>query len=352
MLYNYDCMIENDFNEINVINLLEQVLGKGQVSYNKKQIKFYCPFCNHYKQKLEINIDHHKREYQYWNCWVCSNKNNAKGNSIYSLFKKLNVTGILLETAKRIKPTGKYYTSNNSEENNNEIQLSLPKEFNSLIIKPTETNIEYNTAINYLKGRTIKYNDILKYNLGYCTSGEYAHMIIIPSYDETGKLNFFTGRAYRKGKINHLCPSIPKDNIIGFENTINWKIPITIVEGGFDAMVLKRNVIPLFGKVINDKLKIKIIKKKVSRVNIVLDPDAIIDSFPVIEFLLSEGIEPVLFPLEEDPAKTGYENLINFYKNKNTMIISKLNLLKIKREMYNKQIERDNAKYHYDKAPF
>ena len=36
---------------------------------------------------------------------------------------------------------------------------------------------------------------------------------------------------------------------------INWEEPIILVEGVFDAMAVKRNVIPLFGKLVLDKLK-------------------------------------------------------------------------------------------------
>jgi hypothetical protein len=37
-------------------------------------------------------------------------------------------------------------------------------------------------------------------------------------------------------------------NIIGFENMINWNVPIVLCEGAFDAIAIKRNAIPLFGK--------------------------------------------------------------------------------------------------------
>ena len=39
---------------------------------------------------------------------------------------------------------------------------------------------------------------LTKYNLGYCEYGNYKNMIIIPSYDENGKLNYFTGRSFEK----------------------------------------------------------------------------------------------------------------------------------------------------------
>ena len=44
---------------------------------------FYSPFVSHYKPKLQINVSTQK-----WHCWVSNNG----GHSIYSLFKKLNVS--------------------------------------------------------------------------------------------------------------------------------------------------------------------------------------------------------------------------------------------------------------------
>jgi hypothetical protein len=63
-----------------------------------------------------------------------------------------------------------------------------------------------------LKSRGITKNDIEKYNIGYCETGRYAKMIIIPSYDENGQLNYFTGRSFEK----NLTPNtaIPKLHVI------------------------------------------------------------------------------------------------------------------------------------------
>ena len=49
------------------INLLDRVLG-GKHRRHKKQGQFawMCPFCNHYKPKLEVNILK-----SLWHCWVC-----------------------------------------------------------------------------------------------------------------------------------------------------------------------------------------------------------------------------------------------------------------------------------------
>ena len=76
--------------------------------------------------------------------------------------------------------------------------------------------------------------------------------------------------------------STTKD-VVGFELFINWNEPIVLCEGPFDAIAVKRNCIPLFGKQILKSLKRKIVEKKVSTIYISLDTDAISDSLKMVE---------------------------------------------------------------------
>ena len=55
-------------------------MGKGLVGANN-EVSFYCPFCNHYKTKLGVNLSS-----QYWHCWVCD----TKGRKLYQLFNRIN----------------------------------------------------------------------------------------------------------------------------------------------------------------------------------------------------------------------------------------------------------------------
>ena len=58
-----------------------------------------------------------------------------------------------------------------------------------------------------------------------------------------------------------------------FENQVNWKEPITLVEGVFDALAVKRNKIPILGKFVPKKLNDAIFKNGVKSINILLDKD-------------------------------------------------------------------------------
>ena len=238
---------------------------------------------------------------QFWHCWVC----NAKGRKLYSLFKKIGAT---ISQLKDLNETSGTYIPVKATESEH---VSLPPEF-QLILNGNKSNPEFRNALMYLKNRGLTKYDIVKYGIGYCETGQYEKMIIIPSYDEEGRLNFFTGRSYYKDStFKHKNPKVSKD-IIGFDLFINWNEPITIVEGVFDAIAVKRNAIPLFGKIILDKLKKKIIENKVKSVYIALDNDARSKALDICQYFIDNGINVYLIELQEkDPSDLGYNNINN-----------------------------------------
>ncbi len=177
-----------------------------------------------------------------WHCWI----SDKKGRSIASLFKQLNLPKEKFEQLSRVIESTKYRNVTSTETKTESIQL--PAEYKPLWI-PKNTP-DYRNAMHYLKNRNVTIFDILKYRIGYCDAGEYSGKIIIPSYDCNGQLNYFVSRAfYKADQQKHKNPKISKD-IIGFDLTINWSQPIILCEGSFDAIAIKRNAIPLFGKII------------------------------------------------------------------------------------------------------
>ena len=128
--------------------------------------------------------------------------------------------------------------------------------------------------------------------------------------------------------MKHKNPPVTKD-IIGFENMINWKLPITIVEGAFDAITVRRNCIPLYGKVIMNNLKKMILQKGVKEINLALDPDAIKNTLQTAEYLMNEGVDVVVVPLkEQDPNDMGRNDFYNLVRNTNQLDLSSLVKLK------------------------
>ena len=198
----------------------------------------------------------------------------------------------------------------------------LPKEFLSLEHKHSSTT--YKHAMFYLNKRGITHEDILKYGIGYCEAGLYTNRIIIPSHDEDGQLNFFVGRDIFESKMKYRNSPTQKD-IIGFDLFINWDAPIVLCEGPFDAIAIKRNAIPLFGKTILPKLKLKIIEKKVKTIYISLDTDAIGDAMKMIENFMNHNIDVYFVKLtEKDPSDLGFEKVTKLLKETNKTKFSDL----------------------------
>jgi DNA primase len=283
--------------------LAESVLGKGQ-STSKGNYAFKCPFCTHHKNKMEVNLRTTAKRENFWHCWICG----AKGKTLLSLFKKIKApTNKIAELNILVVP-----------DNTKSIELSilqLPKEFISLInsIEDRVAQIEAKHALKFLKQRGLKQDDIIKYNIGFCKDGKYGGRVIIPSYDEDRKLNYFIARDY-KGETpqKYKNPPIAAKDVIGFELYINWDAPIILVEGMFDALTIKRNVIPLFGKAIHSRLLQKLVKSSVDRIYIALDNDARRDALKQAEMLMSYGKEVYMVEMEgKDANEIGFENFLN-----------------------------------------
>jgi len=287
--------------EDRLLELLESVLGKSKKT-SGDNYAFYSPFVDHYKPKLEINIRLTSKGDNPWHCWI----SDEKGKTIKSLFKKLRVSKQTWDEYNSIFSKVNRYAS---EFDTTEVveQVELPKEFKPLYQQ--SNSIKWKHALNYLLNRGLRVEDIVKYNIGYCENGEYADKIIIPSYDEKGKLNFFVGRSFYETKFKHKNPKVSKD-IVGFDLLVNWDTPIVLCEGAFDAIAIRRNAIPLFGKSIQSELEKKIIGNSVKKLYICLDSDALKNALGLAEKFMSYGIQTHLVDLgDEDPSEMGYDNI-------------------------------------------
>lgn len=297
-----------------LLDLIQSVLGKGKKT-NKGNVAFHCPFCNHSKKKLEVQILTSDKLENHWHCWVC----NKSGKKISTLFKALNVD--------KQKYTELYKILDISPRIHNvqqiHVQVKLPEHFHPLYIK--RPSVEYKNALFYLlKKRNLDIYDIIKYNIGYCEEGEYAKKIIIPSYNEQGQLNYFVSRTYYDAEsFRYKNPEVSK-NIIGFENLISWDLPLVLVEGAFDAIAIKRNTIPLFGKTISEALKMKIIQNNVKELYICLDKDAQKQALQHAEYFISNGITVYFVDLhEKDPSEIGFEKMCELIENTEPLTFEK-----------------------------
>ena len=281
-MYNYE-----------LVTLLEKVLYKSYQMKNGEHA-FHCPFCNHHKKKLQVNI-----ETQKWHCWVC----NTGGHKIGILLRKINTPKQIISEV--LKILGDYKGVSKEKDEKTEYDVSLPQCYKPLWKKSDDPL--YKNAIHYLKQRGITEIDILRYSIGYCTSNGYSNRIIIPSYDADGKLNYFMARdMFPNSKFKYKNPPMSKDTV-GFELFINWNEPIVLCEGIFDAIAIRNNAIPLFGKFPSKTLVKRLVEKKVEKIYIALDEDARKDAIKLSKFLMDYGIETYLLNMKDkDPSELGF----------------------------------------------
>jgi DNA primase len=295
-----------------LLGFIENVLGKSH-KRARENYAFSCPKCNHHKPKLEVNLHTNEKGENPFECWVCG----FKGRTIKSLLKQLQVPA---EQAYEIL---KYVRKGDEIGYAPTTSVELPKEFQALYTAST-TSIIANKVRKYLYRRGFTDKDFLKYNIGYCTSGEYTGRIIIPSYNANNQLNFFVARTFEDAYHKYRNPEASKD-IIGFENLINWNMPIILVEGVFDAIAVKRNAVPILGKSLSKSLIKKIVSSEVEDIYIALDKDAFKKALQYTEQFLNMGKKVYLVDMQDkDPSEMGFEKFTRHVQQAEEMDLGKL----------------------------
>tara|TARA_B100001287_G_scaffold265177_1_gene257814 strand:- start:353 stop:1276 length:924 start_codon:yes stop_codon:yes gene_type:complete len=300
-----------------LLGSIENILGKSH-KRARDNYAFHCPFCNHHKPKLEINMATNEEGKNPWECWVCQ----TRGRTIRSLLYQLKTPR---DQAAEIL---KYLPKGVRTEYKGISILELPKEYQSLYSAST-TSVVANLVRKYLYERGLTDNDFIKYGIGYATTGEYGGRVIIPSYSQSNQLNFFVARTYDGNYFKYKNPEASKD-IVFFENFINWNQPIILCEGVFDAIAIRRNAIPILGKSLSTSLYKKIITSPLKDVYVALDTDARDRALEIAEQLLNQGKRVFLVNLpHKDPSQMGFRAFTELIQTAEELDISGIMLHKL-----------------------
>ena len=252
-------MDENDA----LVELLEDVLGDHGLHYpNRGQISFNCPVCDDGRDKHNLEVNYIDNVYK---CWACGDSEgthgplgrifdkygNKKQKKLYEVFKPETV----------VKREKKKKT------------LRLPEGFT--LFKDSSTVYPVRRqAMNYLTSRGITDEMIERFGIGFCDKGDHAGRIVIPSYDKKGELNYYIARSWNPmSRAKYKNPEAEKDKIIFWENLIDWKKDVYLVEGAFDGLFLN-NPIPMLGKHMSELLFETIYRNAKGNIIICLDADA------------------------------------------------------------------------------
>jgi len=264
------------------------------------ELLYKCPACNHYKPKLSINLDKNA-----FKCWVCD----YHGRNIRRLIRRFGSYTQLQRwdtISDHIDLEGfdrAFFGLRGIEPKQ---KLVLPDEFMSLASLKIPATGQH--AHRYLQYRGVTKEDIVRWKMGYCFSGEYRNRVIIPSFDEDGDVNYFIARSYNGDSYKYKNPRVSK-NIIFNELYTDWNSDLTIVEGVFDAVVAG-NAVPLLGSTLHSKSPlIRQIVFNDTPVYLALDPDAADKERKIIKTLSSYDIE--LYKIDI----SGYEDVGSMTKD-------------------------------------
>jgi len=294
-------------------DLLSELFGFPKFSSGAKDIEYNCPKCDQDRNKFNLSVDVNNKIFQ---CWACGYKGRAiklfydYGSPIHiERYKSLDVNaGLKLQ-------------KNNSLEKEAE-QLTL-SDFRSLKHQWTDS-LNYVAAMKYLSRRNIDQTIIDRWDMCYAETGKYKNRIIVPSKSEDGKIDYFIARDFfDTQKAKYFNPQLDKEKIIFGEKFIDWKKPIFITEGVFDAVVIY-NAIPILGTNLKPyKRLIQKLSQNRSTVILGFDPDdvGVKKEINVAKFLLNIGCTVYILPkklyngrdlskIYQDEGKSGIVTLI------------------------------------------
>ena len=246
------------------LSILAQHLGNYKTMAGQNHY-FECPSCHHHNKKLTIHI-----EKNVFSCFHCE----IKGRSFIYLLKLAGVSNLTQykkvfneEAKKNIGDIDNIF----GEEPLIENKLTLPKGYENLF-----RNIKkefYKRAVDYLLQRGLRKEDLLKYDIHYSVSEQ---RVLFPSYDKDSNLNYYVARSiqpFENYKYKNARAS--KRHVIFNEHLIEWNKPLYIVEGIFDAILSRKNAVPILGSNIGTgSLLFKRLLENRTEVIIALDADA------------------------------------------------------------------------------
>jgi len=264
------------------LRILNEVLGDCYLS-NEEHL-FHCPKCGHHKKKMSVNISKNV-----FKCWICD----YSGRSLRRLIRRygsFHNRQAWDEFEERVDISS--FGSDLFEEEDitaSELTLSLPEEYISLANKNLPRTAL--SALRYLFDRGITKKDIVRWKIGYCSSGEFSGRVIIPSFSMSGRCNYFIARTYSDDWRKYKNPAASKD-IIFNHLYLDFDEDMVIVEGVFDAIVSGPNSVPLMGSTLREESRLfQEIVKNDTAVYVALDSDATRKENRIIRLFLKYGIE-------------------------------------------------------------
>jgi DNA primase len=298
---------------IDKISLLTRSFGSIEVCRDDTNVTALCPICakqGSSKKKLSIRLDDGR-----YHCWVCG----SKGRSVIQLIKKYHPS-FVDEAKKYFKIKGKGFDLFGEEEatESPEERVEVPENFRLLGTLLDSKNPDVRATIQYCASRGLGLRDLWYYKLGISNEARFSRRVIIPSFDDAGVINFYSGRSIDKvRRMKYLNASIQKTKIIFNEINIDWSKELALVEGPFDLMKCNENSTCLLGSQLSRESKLfRQIVRNQTPVVLALDPDAIQKTHKIAAELSSFGVHVKLADIPEgkDVGDMTHEEFVTIRK--------------------------------------
>lgn len=278
-------------------SIVDQILGTS-IKRNQEFL-YFCPRpnCNHHKPKLSINF-----EKNVFKCWICG----WSGRNIVRLIKKYG-SRLQLEYAQKYinKIHFEFLKTTDFPERK---EVDIPEPFISLTEPFSRLPSIAKSGVSYLVERGLTASQIALWKpVMTLDRDHYLYgRIIFPSFDMRGKINYYTARSINdKSQLKYINAPGTK-NFIFNEAFVDWRKPVYIVEGIFDAIKIQDNVVPIMGTFMNETHRLfhKILATD-SEVVITLDNDAKGKAVKIANMFLRKDISTKMVKFPEN----SYEDL-------------------------------------------
>lgn len=291
------------------LRVLVSILGDFKSYDNKDNYVFHCPSCNHRSPHLAVQLVTQK-----YHCFICEfsgighenslrrlgfyrqSKLFSEKSAIYKSFSKEYVESLIRGDAFSLS-----YTQTED--------LFVPAHYEYLY--KNRYKFLFNVGYNYLMNRGLNDDDLLKYNIHYSVE---ERRVLIPSFNCDFKLNYYITRSVDDDVYSkYLNPKSNKTSLIFNEFLIDWSSELLLVEGVFDAILSRKNSVPLLGSSLNKNTKLfREIKKNNTPVILALDPDALGKQCKIAELLFKNNISVCSLDMSKekgDVAEIGCDRL-------------------------------------------
>lgn len=244
-----------------MIDYLDRRLGRH--SGRGPEYQFPCPVCidrigsESNKRKFSINLDRRKGQ-----CFRCE----FKFRDITALFRYLNNGRITVEERILLREDPPIVVGSVSKTVRGILDKSvnkrtkplrpepLPREYVALT-EETRQRHALKRAHRYLDSRGVSIETVTKFQIGFCSSGDYSGYLIFPVV-QGGRIVYWTNRfASRNARLKSKNPPkrdgyVSKEHcLLNYDNVVGRKI-VALVEGPFDCTA-PRHAVALLGRVMS-----------------------------------------------------------------------------------------------------